>query len=124
MKKELSKFGLEKELTKEEWEKLLTVVVGNNDNWEEIKRGLKLHIWLRFVVTKNLKIIIANKKEHPDILGDNGLEWEDCLIANGVMREDEDSLKLIFSYQGSLRTVVHDVAEDKVLDFLKKEALN
>lgn len=75
------------------------------------------------MVTKKFNVIISSKKEHPDILGDNNLEWKDCLIANGVIREDDDSLRLIFSYQGSPRTVVHDAAEDKILDFLKKRGI-
>jgi len=116
----------QKELTEEQLEKMLSVNISENSSWGNILENIRLGAWLRFVVTKNFKIYLApGSYKHVAIMEYNGIDPKDCLITNGGLREDDNNPGvIIFSYQASHRTLLHKVAEDRILDILKSKGVN
>ena len=111
-----------KELTPEDLEEDLTVKISKGTNWEMIKRNVEDQIFLRFAVTNDSKIVLApGSHTHDGLLGDNGLDWGDCAITNGVLRE-EDNQSLTFIYHSTTRSPLHFAVQKKLIKYLEERS--
>lgn len=111
----------QKELTEEQIMKLLEIKISQGTTREAIKRSIESGVWLRFVVTKDFDIFVnPGSATHEVIMEDNGIEAKDCVIDNGLLRKDEDTNELVFSYQSSPITILHLASEKKLPQFLKE----
>ena len=106
------------ELTEESLDKLLVVNVSAGTNWERIKNNVEAGVFLRFIVTNDFEIYLApGSHTHEGMLEDNGLEWKNCMISNGVLRENSGTL--LFIYHSASRSALHAAVEKKIIGFLK-----
>lgn len=116
--------GSPKELTEIELGRLLEVKISQGTNWPAILRNAELGLWLRFIVTKNWDIYLdTGSNTHEGMMESNGLQHEDVVIDNGLVRENEAADRLVFSYQSSPMTSLHHAAEKKVLGFLRSRGI-
>ena len=110
------------ELTEESLEKLLEIKVSAGTKWELIKNNIEAGLFLRFTVTNDYDIYIApGSHTHEGLLEDNDLDWKDCWLTNGVLKE-EDSGDIVFIYHSTARVSHHRVVEKKIIDYLDKKS--
>lgn len=113
----------EKEPTEEQLEKFLEVKISQGATWEDIKRSIEGRAFLRFVVTKDFDVYISSSHNtHDEILDDNGLMFNDCIIPNGALWEDDNG-GLRFSYQATPTTVFNHAAEKKIIKFFETRGI-
>lgn len=112
----------EKKLTQEQLEKLLEVKISQGTTWDNIKTYMKSNIWLRFIVTKDFNVYVDTSNDHEGIMEDNAIEIKNCIIGNGLLREDDDG-SLVFSYQSSPTTILHIAVEKKIIKFFEERGI-
>lgn len=116
----LERFTEPVELTAESLERILEVKISAGTKLEIIKTNIESGLFIRFTVSNDHDIFIApGSHTHEGLLEDNGLEWKDCAITNGVLRENEDG-SLIFIYHSTSRSILHNAVEKKILKFLEE----
>lgn len=112
----------EKKLTQEQLENLLEVKISQRTTWDSVKMYMKFNVWLRFIVTKNFNVYVDTSNDHEGIMEDNAIETKDCVIDNGLLREDDDG-GLVFSYQSSPLTILHVAVENKIIKFFEERGI-
>lgn len=108
------------ELTEESLERILEVRVSAGTRWEVIKTNIESGLFIRFAVSNDHDIFVApGSHTHEGLLEDNGLEWKDCMITNGLLKENDDG-SLVFVYHSTSRSILHNAVEKKILKFFEE----
>jgi hypothetical protein len=106
------------ELTAEDLEQVLKVGLSRGIDRQRIKNNIDTGVFLRFVVTNDFDIIMApGSMLHDEVMENNGLDWKDCAITNGVLREGNED-NLMFIYHSTSRSVLHSAVQKKVMKSL------
>ena len=108
------------ELSEESLARMFQVEAIDDSTQEMIKRNVEMGAFLRFVVSVKYNIYIApGSYTHQSLVEKNGLEWSDCMVTNGVLKE-EDNGDILFIYHSATRSAVHGVIEKQILGYLEK----
>lgn len=125
-----------KQISQEQWERIIAVEMGPNESSIDLIHYIKdpnrqpvpesEKGWFRFIIQADNFNLYLSYKTHFWLLNALKIQTEDCLISDGVFKFDADTKKLDFLYTWGNKpeaTNLRATAEKKIKEFLKARGL-